>query len=378
MAQSNLSGRQLENTPCAVTVIIPTYNQSKLLQICLQHLESQTFQSFEILIVYNGEQDQTSSVSPATRKVKRIQLPRNEGTAAALNRGLAECRDSPYVFLLNDDTEVEPDCLALLVKSLEDDPASSVAAPKLLQGSNPLLFDGAGDEVLLGGGAYRVGRGQVDEGQFDRREPVLGACAAAALYRRSLFDDIGTFDEDYFAYLEDVDLSLRALLRGHRSLFVPEARVRHRGSATFGSSFHPEIIRLTTRNRILTVIKNYPLPVLLRILPRMIIFQILWMGFAIRQRAFLAWCRGLLGAVPALPKTIGKRNRTMRAKTISNHQLLRKLTESEKRIWRWHSAIRSGRPSRLLAAYFRIFGPPPQTEILGPAGDRRAPSDMGT
>jgi GT2 family glycosyltransferase len=374
MAQSNLSGQRL--APSTVTVIIPTSNQSQLLQICLQHLNSQTFQPTETLIVQNGPPGPAAAVSLDAQNVTWIHLPTNQGTSVAFNRGLAESRKSPYFFLLNDDTELEPDCLALLVKALEDNPDYSVAVPKLLQASNPSLLDGAGDELLLGGGAYRVGRGLADEGQFDRRERVLGACAAAALYRGSLFEDIGNFDEDYFAYLEDIDLSLRALLRGHRSLFVPEARVRHRGGATFGSSFHPEIIRLTTRNQILTIIKNYPLPILLRLCPRMMVYQVLWMGFAIRKRAFGAWCMGLLGLIPKLRRALGKRKLVRRLKTISNRDLLRQLAESESRIWRWHTTTQSGRRPQLLTIYFKIFGPPPRPKGLESASNTERPGSL--
>lgn len=358
MAHSHLSGRQQEITPCTVSVIIPTCNQEELLQICLEHLESQTFPFIRILIVNGRAPDAASVARPPSRKVTWIDLPRNEGTAAAFNRGLAECRDCDYVFLLNDDTEVEPDCLDLLVKALEANPDFSIAVPKLLQWADPWRLDGAGDEVLLGGGAYRVGRGQLDRGQFDRREPVLSACAAAALYRRSLFDDVGGFDENYFAYREDVDLSLRAFLRGHRCLFIPEARVRHRGSATLGSPFHPKIIRLTTRNQILTIVKNYPLYVLLRALPRLVVFQILWMGFALRKGAFFASCIGLLATIRMLPKSWRERRRIMSHRTASDQEIFERLRESEKRIWRWHSSIRDERPSKLLSAYFRIFGQP--------------------
>jgi GT2 family glycosyltransferase len=347
-----------EKAPDTVTVVIPTYNRSELLEVCLQHLESQTFRSFQVVIVNNGTLDPACLARVSSPRIQWIHLPRNEGTAAAFNRGVAACRESPYVFILNDDAEVEPDCLALLVETLEANPSYSMAVPKLLQWSNPSRLDGAGDEVLLSGGAYRVGQDQLDEGQYDRVEAVLSACGAAALYRRSLFEDVGSFDEDYFAYREDVDLSLRALLRGHRCLFVPAARVRHRGSATMGFIFHPEIIRLTTRNQILTILKDYPLPLVLRLLPRIMVFQTLWMGFATKKHAFLAWCRGLLGAARLLPRTLRKRRHVMSRRVISNREWLQRLKESEKRIWRWHSSIREGRPSKLLAIYFWIFGQP--------------------
>jgi len=361
MVPSDPLGKQ-EKAADTVTVVIPTYNRSELLEICLQHLESQTFRSFQVVIVNNGTLDAASLSRLSSPRVQWIHLPRNEGTAAAFNRGVAACRESPYVFLLNDDAEVETDCLALLVKALEDNPSYSMAVPKLLQWSDPARLDGAGDEVLLGGGAYRVGRGDLDGSRYDKAEPVLSACGAAALFRRSLFDDVGEFDEDFFAYREDVDLCLRAQLRGHRCIYVPLARARHRGSATLGSTFHPQIMRLTTRNQLLVLAKNYPASVLFVLLPRIIIFQILWMGLALKEGAFLSSCSGLLGALPMLLKTLVKRRRIMDTKLLSSGEMLEKLRESERRIWRWHSSVRNGHPSKLLTAYFWIFGSPHPTQ----------------
>ena len=378
MVVSEPSGKQKENPPTTVTVIIPTCSHNDLLELCLQHLDSQTFQSFQIVVVDNGTLGPIPSGHQFNPRIKWIHLPRNEGVAVAFNRGLALARETQYVFLLNDDTELEPDSLALLVQALEENRDYSMAAPKLLQWSNPSIIDGAGDEMLLGGCAYRIGHGQLDEGQYDQQESVFSACGAAALYRRTLFDEIGNFDEEYFAYYEDVDLSLRAFLRRHHCLYVPHARVRHHGSATLGSTFHPKIIRLTTRNQILTILKNYPIPIILRILPRIIVFRVLWMGLAINKRAFFAACMGLLGTLPLIPGTIGKRRRTMSLRLASNHEMLRHLVASEQRIRRWQSLTGNGRPSKLLAAYFRIFGSPPRVDDPKPGSESHTSGSLRT
>jgi hypothetical protein len=125
-----------------------------------------------------------------------------------------------------------------------------------------------------------------------------------------------------------------------------------------GNPFHPEIIRLTTRNQILTIAKNYPLSLLLRLWPRVLAYQILWMGFSIKKRAFAAACRGLIGALRLLPRTLGKRRQVISRKVVSNREMLRRLSESEKRIWQRHAHGREGRPSKLLATYFGICGRP--------------------
>ncbi len=355
-SRSIASSFTVHETP-AVNVIIPTWNRDDLLRECLTHLREQTLALLKVVVVDNGRGDrQPKSFGPnGFHYFKWIPLPKNRGTALAFNRGLAEWPDCQYVFLLNNDVELEPDCLGQLVRALEDNPHYAAAVPKLFQWANPKLLDGVGDEVLLGGGAYRVGYGELDTGQHDRPEPVFGACAAAALYRRSFLEAMGGFDEDFFAYRDDVDLSLRAQLRGYRFLYVPQARARHHGSATLGSPFHPLVIRLSTRNQLCLLAKDYPATVLFRLAPRLLAFQILWAGLAIRKRRFLSWCRGILGALRVLPTVLRKRGAVLNGRRLSDAELLARLKESEERIRRWQVSPYNQRPSRLLGLYFRIF-----------------------
>jgi GT2 family glycosyltransferase len=341
-----------------VCVIIPTYNRDDLLVSCLDHLKKQSFQSIEIVVVDNSPRDSIPAFLKEFDNLKWIPLFRNQGTAGAFNRGLAECKASPYVMLLNNDVELEIDCLAHLVETLDSDPNYSIAVPKLLLWSDSRFLDGVGDDLLLSAGAYRVGRGQLDFGQYETPEPVFSACATATLYRRSLFDDVGGFDEDFFAYHEDVDLCVRAQLRGHRCIFVPKARGKHRGSATLGTTFHPWIIRLCTRNHVLMILKNYPLFLLFRLAPRLLVFQILWLGLTIRKHVFHAWCKGFIESLFLLPKALAKRRDIQSKRLLSDANLLAKLQESEARIWRWHSSAHNPRPSKMLTLYFRIFGCP--------------------
>lgn len=342
----------------SVDVIIPTWDRDDLLQKCLDHLRQQTLTSFRVVVVDNGNGNGRGSISAlldASPNVRWVRLGKNHGTAVAFNRGLGECLDTKYVLLLNNDVELEPGCLAHLVRALEDNPHYSAAVPKLLQWANPKLLDGAGDEILLGGGAYRVGYGELDVGQYDKPESVFSACAAAVLYRRSFLDNLGGFDEDFFAYRDDVDLCLRAQLRGYRCIYVPQARARHRGSATLGSPFHPLVIRLSTRNQIFCLVKNYPTTVLFRVALRLIVFQILWVGLAIRKGRFLSWCGGVLGALRLLPAMWMKRRKVMGSSVLSDEEMLARFRESEERIRRWQESPHNQRPSRLLRLYFRIF-----------------------
>jgi len=357
MAISSLASSAAAEESPAISVIIPTWDRDDLLQACLTHLRQQTINSFKVVVVDNGKGNRSpnSFSQDGFPQLTWLPLSRNRGTALAFNRGLARSADSKYVFLLNNDVELEPDCLAHLLRALETNPQYSAAVPKLFQWANPKLLDGAGDEILLGGGAYRVGYGELDAGQYDKVEPVFSACGAAALYRRSFLDALGGFDEDFFAYRDDVDLSLRAQLRGHRFLYVPQARARHRGSATHGSPFHPAVIRLSTRNQICLLWKDYPLPVLFRLAPRLIVFQVLWAGLALRKRSLLSWCRGVLGALRLLARMLRKRRAVMEGRVLSNAEIVARLQESEERIRRWQESPHNQRPSRLLLFYFQIF-----------------------
>jgi GT2 family glycosyltransferase len=284
----------------------------------------------------------------------------NRGTAVAFNRGIAAAAACDYIFLLNNDVELEADCLDYLVQALENDHAYSIAVPKLLRWSDPRYLDGVGDEILLGGGAYRVGSGELDVGQYDVPQPVFSACAAAALYRASLFNDIGGFDEDFFAYREDVDLCLRAQLRRHRCIYVPSALARHHGSATMGKPAHSWIIRMSTRNQILAIVKTYPSSTLLRLLPQLLLFQVLWLGFAARRNALWGYCLGIGDTLRALPNTLVKRSAIQSKNVLNSQSFLRLLQESERRIWQAQKSSHNPQPSKLLGFYFRFIKPQPE------------------
>jgi GT2 family glycosyltransferase len=358
LPDEELKGRVTDNKCLSVGVVIPTYDRDDLLEACLKHLACQTFRSFRTIIVDNGARSAIPQFLRGHDNVQWIPMSTNHGTAVAFNRGIRAAQDCNYVFLLNNDAEMEPDCLLHLVHTLETESGYSVAVPKILRWSDPHYLDGAGDEILLGGGAYRVGNGELDAGQYDVQQPVFSACAAAALYRMDLFEDIGYFDEDFFAYQEDVDLCLRAHLRGHRCIYVPSAHVRHHGSATMGTPTNSRIIRLATRNQVLAILKTYPGSTLLRLLPQIFVFQLLWLGFAARKNAMPGYCLGVIDLLRALPRTLAKRAAVQSTRRLDGQAFLRLLEDSEGRIWYTYKRNQSFQPSRLLGTYFRLFKPP--------------------
>ena len=243
-----MSGKQ-------VTVIIPNYNGLKFLGICLDALEHQTFRDFEILVVDNGSSD--GSVEWLKEQgIPAVFLPENTGFSGAVNAGI-RAASTPYVLLLNNDTEAAPDFVGELYAAIRRSEKIFAVSSKMVQMYRRELMDDAGDMYSLMGWAYQRGVGRSSRG-YNRPLEVFSACAGAAIYRRAVFDEIGLFDEMHFAYLEDIDVCWRAKIRGCHVRYCPKAVVYHVGSGTSGSRYNPFKVRLAARNSVYLNYKNMP------------------------------------------------------------------------------------------------------------------------
>ena len=240
-----------------ITIIIPNYNGVRFLGPCLAALKRQTCQDFQILVVDNGSTDQSRQWLKE-HQVPAILLPENTGFSGAVNAGIRRA-DTPYVILLNNDTEAEPDYVKELLGAMERSPRIFSVSPKMIQLHNPALMDDAGDMYSLMGWAYQRGVGQ-EAGRYSRPCHIFSACAGAAIYRRALFQEIGLFDEMHFAYLEDIDVGYRAKIAGYYNRYCPQAVVCHVGSGTSGSRYNSFKVRLAARNSIYLNYKNMPFP----------------------------------------------------------------------------------------------------------------------
>jgi GT2 family glycosyltransferase len=312
---------------------------------------------WELLVVENEARPGKIFPDPLPLNVSRIELPNNEGTTGSINRAVA-ATSSKYVLLLNNDIELEPDYIELLVRALELDSRLGFAAGKLLRATQRTHLDGAGDAMLIAGGAYRLGSMDEDRGQFDRSMPILTGCGAAVLYRREAFELCGGLDADFFAYLDDIDLGLRAQWIGYGGMYVPEAVAYHIGSATTGSVVHPRILEHVTRNQIWVLVKDYPPPIRRRYLLRILLFQGLWFGYVARNRGLGAYVRGIRAASSNLGAMREKRAALMKKRRISDEDFERLLRESERQVYQWHVSRDTEARSGLLNTYFRIFGRP--------------------
>ncbi len=279
-----------------VHIVIPNYNGKRFLEACLRAIERQTYPAWQVSVIDNGSSDGSCDFIEARfPQVRCIALPENRGFSAAVNAGIQASR-ADYVFLLNNDTELPDECLAELVEAAETQREFDFFAPKMLSFHKRTVLDGAGDGFLRGGAGYRLGTMEQDSPRYGQAGPVFGACAGAVLYRKEVFARVGLFDEDFFAYLEDVDLNLRMNRAGIRGYYVPNAVVYHIGSATTGSKINHLTVRLSTRNSFFVLLKNYPLSLFIRLLPVICIYQCCWLLFALKKGQLRAYCRGLVEA----------------------------------------------------------------------------------
>jgi GT2 family glycosyltransferase len=257
-----------------VSLIILNWNGRHFLERCLQSLLAQTFQDFEVVLVDNGSEDgSVPFLEKHYPQVRLIANQENQGFAAANNQAI-RATDSELVATLNNDTEVEPNWLEELVRAADTaDNRTGAYASKMLFTHRPGMIQSAGIALDRAGIAWDWRGGEEDDLTEQESVEVFGASAGAALYRRSMLDEIGLFDEAFFAYLEDVDLSWRAQWAGWKALFVPTARVLHFHSGTGEEGSYFKNWHLG-RNKMWVIAKNYPWPQMLWYLPVILLYDL--------------------------------------------------------------------------------------------------------
>jgi len=264
-----------------VTVVVPNYNGKKFVGDCLASLRQQNSANFTVILVDNGSTDGSMElVREHYPEVELIALAENTGFCGAVNTGIKKSK-TKYVILLNNDTEVETDFVEEMVKAIKRHKKAFSCAAKMLQFDKRTLIDDAGNFYSAFGWAYARGKGKA-ETSYSKERQIFSSCAGAAIYRREVFDEIGLFDEEHFAYLEDTDIGYRAKIAGYENWFAPKARVYHIGSATSGSAYNQFKISHSARNNIYMIAKNMPIVQLIVNLPFLII------GFGIKIVFFIS------------------------------------------------------------------------------------------
>lgn len=242
-----------------VSVIILNWNGRQLIGECLDSLFQQDYHDFEIIVVDNGSTDQSIDFinNNYSDKVKLIALNENKGFAAGNNVGIADSKGE-YILLLNNDTKVDPNWIKELVQAAEEDQTIGSCASKIVNYYQPDEFDTLGHLMYPDGLNRGRGKFEKDQGQYNTQEEVFFASGCAALYRKKMLDEIGLFDEDFFAYGDDTDIGVRTRLAGWKCIYVPTALVYHKSSAS-SAPYSPWKIYLVERNRILILFKYFPL-----------------------------------------------------------------------------------------------------------------------
>lgn len=316
--------------PGRVTVIIPNWNTRRFLGACLNSLRRQTFEDFETLLVDSGSTDGSLAfVAENFPEVRTVALGENRGFSGAVNAGI-RASSSELVALLNSDTEQDTGWLAALVGAADGHPEAGSFASKLVNFDDRGVLDGAGDALRASGLPYRLGHSERDRGQYGEYAFVFGACAAAALYRRAMLEELGFFDENFFAYCEDGDLSFRAQLAGYRCLYVPDAIVYHVGGASTGGKRSPIATRLGTRNSISLLVKNLPAPLVWRFLPSFLAGQLARLLVTAATGVLRAHVRGLDEAIRHLPLMLQKRREVQKRRRVPVAYIRELLKESSR------------------------------------------------
>lgn len=245
-------------TDLSVSVVIVNWNGGTYLLDCLHKLKAQTLAPSRILVMDNGSTDGSCEAAERVPGVTVKRLSANLGFAAANNRAIEEC-DTDLVALLNPDAFPEPDWLEQLVDAAKTRPdVASFGSRQMLHGFENIL-DGTGDIYHISGVAWRDRHGFTVQPDVDLiPKEIFCPCAAAALYRRDVWLASGGFDEDFFCYVEDVDLGFRLRILGYQSLYVPSAVVNHVGAATSGGHHSEFAVYHGHRNLVWAFIKNMP------------------------------------------------------------------------------------------------------------------------
>ncbi|HTP11493.1 MAG TPA: glycosyltransferase family 2 protein [Anaerolineae bacterium] len=306
----------------AASIIIVNWNGAQHLPVCLKALRAQTCRSFEVIVADNASHDESLELLARDYpEVRVIALPANRGFTGGNNAGIrAACGE--IIILLNNDTEVDPNWLEEISAAFERHPEAGLVASKMRLFDRRDTFHTAGDFYRLDGVPGNRGVWEIDRGQYDREEYVFSACGGSAAYRKSMLDQIGLLDEDFFYSCEDIDLAWRAQLAGWKCVYAPQAIVYHKLSATGGgatASFYDG------RNFIYVIAKDYPSSLWKKY--RGAIIRKQWSLFAEalhawRGEAARARMRGMISGILHLPQLLRKRRQIQSARKVDDAYLL--------------------------------------------------------
>lgn len=291
--------------PKLVSIIVVNWNGEKLLDDCLRSIEKQTYRHCEIIVVDNASSDRSlEMVKNCFPGVKLVELKENRGFAGGNNAGF-KVASGEYVALVNTDVTLDPFWLEQMMSVLSVDSGAGICASRIMIAGTKCI-DSIGEAVTTAGNAYKLGENELwENARIDAT--ITGGSAAAILYRRSMLQDVGVFDEDFYLNVEDSDLHLRAWLAGWRCGFCSEAIANHHVSASIGKLSDQSVFYLS-RNTEWFWIKNFPFPVMFRYLHHRIVYELLFgFYFCIVLKKWNPYLRGKLSSIYGVPRMLIKR-----------------------------------------------------------------------
>lgn len=317
----------------SLTVVIPNFNGKELIRRCLSSLSKQKYNDFQIIVVDNGSTDgSVEQIKKDFPKVKIIAFDKNTGFAHAVNAGIKEST-APYVFLLNNDTELDPHCLNYLVSSAKEKKDVGFVTAKFLDFHDRTKIQNATDQIDVSGHLIIKGENRKDDPEYNKEGYTFLASGGGTLIKREVFEHVGYFDDDFFFYMEDADFFLRAQIAGFKGWYQPKAVVYHIGRAT--SSKRPKWSEyMVFRNMTMVIIKNFPI--------RLIIKDFNWLKILLvhfNTIRFLTFRNNFLGVIKAeafilksLPSLFKKRAQIQKSKRVSDQYIINSILDKRIKI----------------------------------------------
>jgi len=299
------------------SIVIPNWNGAQHLPTCLNALRNQMYPHLEIIVADNASVDESRAILARDYpEVTLVALASNRGFTGACNAGI-QAASGTFIALLNNDTEADSGWAAAVVDCFERHPEAGLVASKMLLFDKRDHLHTAGDFYRLDGQPGNRGAWQRDEGQFDTETTVFSACGGSSAYRRTVFDEVGLLDDDFFFSLEDMDLAWRSQLVGWQCVYTPQAVVYHHLAATGGgvtASF------FDGRNAIYLLIKDYPTALWRKYWRSILRQQFRIAGDALRSwrgAAARARLRGMAVGLLSIPWLFGKRQRVQQSRKVT-------------------------------------------------------------
>jgi GT2 family glycosyltransferase len=302
-----------------ISLVIVTWNGHKYLDVCLAAVAAQQDVDVETILVDNASTDGTGEyVRDRYPWVRLVSLSANRGFAGGNNAGV-RVASGRLVAFLNNDTAADAGWLRALKHGLDEAKGFALATSRIVYMHDSRVIDSAGDGMLRWGGAFKRFHGASVAEAAESAE-VFGACGAAFMMPRKVFDELGGFDDHFFNSHEDVDLSYRARLRGYRCRYIADAVVRHHGSGTLGT-LTPYAVFQGQRNLEWCYLKNTPGSLLVRTLPGHVIYNAAAAAHFARLGLLGTFLRAKFAAAAGLPRVMRQRRQIQRARRVDARQI---------------------------------------------------------